>query len=58
MHPILILLVKILVDAIPSMTQDLSWTVVNLTYMAVSALMTKLTIALVSNVPSCHWCPV
>jgi hypothetical protein len=35
MHPILILLVKILVDALPSMTQDVSWTVVNLAYMAV-----------------------
>lgn len=36
MHPILILTVKILVDAIPGMTQDVSWTVVNLAYMAVS----------------------
>ncbi|KAI9634737.1 response to unfolded-protein [Dioszegia hungarica] len=39
MHPILILLVKILVDALPSMTQDVSWTVVNLAYMALSFLM-------------------
>lgn len=34
-HPTLILLGKVLVDAIPGMTQDLSWTVVNLGYMAV-----------------------
>ena len=31
----MILIVKILVDAIPGMTQDVSWTVVNLGYMAV-----------------------
>lgn len=35
MHPVLILVVKVLVDSIPSMTQDVSWTVVNLSYMAV-----------------------
>lgn len=35
-HPILILIVKVLVDAIPGMTQDVSWTIVNLGYMAVS----------------------
>ena len=36
-HPVMILIVKILVDAIPGMTQDVSWTVVNLGYMAVGA---------------------
>ncbi|WWC70995.1 uncharacterized protein I206_104948 [Kwoniella pini CBS 10737] len=39
MHPLLILLAKMLIDAIPSMTQDVSWTIVNLGYMAVSFLM-------------------
>lgn len=34
-HPVLILLAKILIDAIPGMTQDVSWTIVNLGYMAV-----------------------
>lgn len=34
-HPVLILLGKVLVGAIPGMTQDLSWTVTNLGYMAV-----------------------
>lgn len=38
-HPVLILLGKVLVDAIPGMTQDISWTIVNLGYMAVSFLM-------------------
>lgn len=36
MHPVLILATKLLVDAIPGMTQDVSWTIVNLGYMAVS----------------------
>lgn len=35
-HPTLIILAKVLVDVIPGMTQDVSWTVVNLGYMAVS----------------------
>jgi hypothetical protein len=35
-HPVLILLGKILIDAIPGMTQDVSWTITNLGYMAVS----------------------
>ena len=34
-HPVLILLAKVLIDAIPGMTQDVSWTIVNLGYMAV-----------------------
>ncbi|RSH90900.1 hypothetical protein EHS25_010076 [Saitozyma podzolica] len=38
-HPVLILLCKLLVDAIPGMTQDVGWTVINLGYMAVSFLM-------------------
>lgn len=55
MHPILILLAKILVDAIPSMTQDVSWTVINLAYMAVSfEKMLDLTKAVFLDVPSCH----
>jgi hypothetical protein len=37
-HPMLILLGKVLVGALPGMTQDLSWTVTNLGYMAVSHL--------------------
>jgi hypothetical protein len=32
----MILLTKVLIDAIPGMAQDLSWTIVNLGYMAVS----------------------
>lgn len=35
-HPVLILGAKVLIDAIPGMTQDVSWTIVNLGYMAVS----------------------
>ena len=35
----LILLGKVLVGALPGMTQDLSWTVTNLGYMAVSQLL-------------------
>lgn len=35
-HPVLIISAKILIDAIPHMTQDLCWTIVNLGYMAVS----------------------
>ncbi len=35
-HPVMILLAKVLVDAIPRMTQDVSWTIINLGYMAVS----------------------
>lgn len=38
-HPVMILLAKVLVDAIPRMTQDVSWTITNLGYMAVSFLM-------------------
>lgn len=38
MHPLLILLGKILIDAIPGMTQDVSWTITNLSYIAVSSM--------------------
>ncbi|ORX37196.1 ORMDL family-domain-containing protein [Kockovaella imperatae] len=38
-HPVLILVAKLLIDAIPGMTQDVSWTIVNLGYMAASFLM-------------------
>lgn len=37
-HVVLILLGKILVDVIPGMEQDTSWTIVNLGYIAVSAI--------------------
>ncbi|OCF37280.1 hypothetical protein I316_01189 [Kwoniella heveanensis BCC8398] len=37
-HPLLILLGKMLIDAIPGMTQDVSWTIVNLGYITVSFL--------------------
>ena len=47
-HPTLILLAKVLVDAIPGMTQDYSWTIVNLGYMAVSGLYTRK----ISHLPS------
>jgi hypothetical protein len=36
MHPILILVVKICLDIIPGMTQQASWTIVNLGYLAVN----------------------
>lgn len=36
-HPVIIFIAKVLIDAIPGMTQDVSWTIVNLGYMAVSA---------------------
>jgi hypothetical protein len=32
----MILLAKVLIDAIPGVTQDVSWTITNLGYMAVS----------------------
>lgn len=35
-HVVLIMLGKILVDVVPGMEQDTSWTIVNLGYMAVS----------------------
>ncbi|KAL1413106.1 sphingolipid homeostasis protein orm1 [Vanrija albida] len=38
-HPVLILGAKILIDAVPGMTQDISWTIVNLGYIALSFLM-------------------
>ena len=38
-HVVLILLAKILLDVIPSMQQDTSWTLVNLGYMALSYIM-------------------
>nr|POF01066.1 uncharacterized protein CFP56_21014 [Quercus suber] len=38
-HPVLILLLKILYDIIPSLSQETSWTLVNTTYMAGSYLM-------------------
>lgn len=38
-HVVLILLAKILLDVIPAMQQDTSWTLVNLGYMALSYLM-------------------
>lgn len=56
MHPVLILVVKVLVDSIPGMTQDVSWTVVNLSYMAVgSDPVAKLMTVVVSHVSSCDW---
>lgn len=36
MHPMLILLGKLLVDAIPGMNHELSWTITNCGYMIVS----------------------
>ncbi|KAH8118635.1 Orm1 type endoplasmic reticulum protein [Phellopilus nigrolimitatus] len=39
MHPLLILTGKALIDSIPGMTQQVSWTSVNLLYMALSYLM-------------------
>lgn len=35
-HVVLILVGKIIVDTIPGMTQNISWTMVNLIYLAVS----------------------
>lgn len=34
-HPVLICCGKLLIDAIPGMTQDVSWTIVNLSYITV-----------------------
>jgi ORMDL family len=39
MHPILILVVKICLDIIPGMTQQASWTIVNLGYLAVNQML-------------------
>lgn len=38
-HPVLILALKILFDIIPGVTQEISWTLTNITYMAGSYLM-------------------
>nr|ODN92369.1 hypothetical protein L204_05468 [Cryptococcus depauperatus CBS 7855] len=38
-HPVLIFCGKLLVDAIPGMTQDVSWTIVNLSYITFSFIM-------------------
>lgn len=38
-HPVLILALKILFDIIPGVTQEVSWTLTNITYMAGSYLM-------------------
>nr|XP_031864430.1 uncharacterized protein CI109_000344 [Kwoniella shandongensis]KAA5531502.1 hypothetical protein CI109_000344 [Kwoniella shandongensis] len=38
-HPVLILAGKMLIDALPGMTQDVSWTIVTLGYMALSFIM-------------------
>ena len=35
-HPVLIIAGKIVIDTIPGMTQELSWTLVNLIYLGVS----------------------
>lgn len=35
MHPLLIITGKAMIDSIPGMTQELSWTLVNLAYLAV-----------------------
>lgn len=62
-HIVLILLAKVLIDAIPGMTQDVSWTIVNLGYMAVGCRgaarrgrrwTTRLTTGVVPHVSSCH----
>lgn len=36
MHPILIFVGKVIIDTIPGMRQEISWTLVNLIYLAVS----------------------
>ncbi|TYJ56477.1 hypothetical protein B9479_002880 [Cryptococcus floricola] len=38
-HPVLICCGKLLIDAIPGMTQDVSWTIVNLSYITFSFIM-------------------
>lgn len=38
-HPVLIIALKILCDIIPGMTQEVSWTLTNIIYMAVTYLM-------------------
>lgn len=40
-HPVLIIAGKIVIDTIPGMTQELSWTLVNLIYLGVSAHITS-----------------
>ena len=60
-HPVLILFAKVLIDAIPGMKQDVSWTIVNLSYMAVSLGIGRAgsdssdNRGLFLNVPSCDW---
>jgi len=58
-HPTLILLAKVLIDAVPGMTQDLSWTIVNLGYMAVSSIDSVLAdgeLAIIPHVSSRYRC--
>jgi hypothetical protein len=38
-HVVLVMLGKIIIDTLPGMTQEVSWTLVNLLYLAVSLLM-------------------
>jgi len=38
-HPVLIILGKVLIDSIPGIAQDTSWTIVNLAYMLLSYIM-------------------
>jgi hypothetical protein len=63
-HPVLIIAGKIVVDTVPGMTQELSWTLVNLIYLGVRshvcydlmpAVFKLFFVVLVSDVPLGHW---
>lgn len=58
-HVLLIFLGKIMLDVVPGMQQDLSWTIVNLGYIAVSSKTSALVdgVVLANSCHSCH-CPI
>lgn len=45
-HPVLIFCGKLLIDAIPGMTQDVSWTIVNLSYITVGRCLVRRVVTL------------
>ena len=65
-HPVLIIAGKVVVDTIPGMTQELSWTLVNLFYLGVRFTLVRTVmcqlnlsrVVLLLDVPLGHWHPI
>lgn len=53
-HPVLILTAKVIIDALPSMTQPYSWTIVNLGYAAVSVIIHGVYLEMETNTACIH----